>query len=467
MLRRPWIADGNPNDEAQWLTRGRAVARRNLAFSILAEFLGFSVWQLWSVIAVQLGRAGFHVTVAELFWLVSVPGLVGATLRFPYGFAVPLFGGRNWTVVSALLLLVPTLLLAVLVQHPDMPFWVMLIAAATAGFGGGNFASSMSNISFFYPDSRKGWALGVNAAGGNIGVAVVQLVVPAAIGLGVLGLQAKGVRQVALQNAGLGWLPLIAAAAVCAFLFMDNLAVSRTGLRAQLAILRRRDTWAIGWLYIGTFGSFIGYSAAMPLLMKTAFPTVNTLEFAFLGPLVGSLARPAGGWLSDRLGGAPVTLGTFGVMAAAALGVVVTLGTHAPFPVFLAVFLVLFVCSGVGNGSTVRMVPAICNAETERLGAGRRAQERHELDVAGRREAAAVLAFSSAVAAYGSFLIPQGYSLSLARTGGYGAALLAFVAFYLTCLAVTWRRYLSPARSGRGSRARTEPSSAAPAGSRS
>jgi NNP family nitrate/nitrite transporter-like MFS transporter len=419
-MRSTWITAWDPNDEEAWQAGGSAIARRNLVFSIFAEFLGFSVWQLWSVVAVQLNRSGFHFTVGELFWLVSVPGLVGATLRFPYGFAVPVFGGRNWTVVSAALLLVPTVLLAVLVGRPETPFWIMLLAAATAGFGGGNFASSMSNISFFYPDAQKGWALGLNAAGGNIGVAVVQFAVPAVVGLGVLGLQAKSARHLVLANAGLVWIPLIIAAAICAYLFMDNLALSRAGLREQLPILRRRHTWLMSWLYIGTFGSFIGYSAAMPLLMKTAFPGVNSAEFAFLGPLVGSLARPLGGWLSDRLGGASVTFWTFLAMAVATLGVIAALAYHGGFAIFLSVFLVLFVCAGVGNGSTFRMIPALFE----------------------RREAATVLGFTSAVAAYGSFVIPQGFSLSMARTGGYVAALGAFLTFYATCLAVTWWFYL-------------------------
>jgi NNP family nitrate/nitrite transporter-like MFS transporter len=444
-MRERWITDWNPNDEARWQGGGSSIARRNLVFSIFAEFLGFSVWQLWSVVAIQLDRSGFHFTVPELFWLVSVPGLVGATLRFPYGFAVPLVGGRNWTVVSAALLLIPTILLAVLVQHPETPFWLMLAAAATAGFGGGNFASSMSNISFFYPDARKGWALGLNAAGGNVGVAVVQLVVPAAIGLGVLGLQSKSARHIALQNAGLIWVPLIVAATLCAWFFMDNLHVSRASLRDQAVILRRKHTWVMSWLYIGTFGSFIGYSAAMPLLMKATFPSANAAELAFLGPLVGSLARPVGGWLSDRVGGAVVTLWTFLAMSVATLGVIVTLGHRsAPgdFALFLAVFLVLFVCAGIGNGSTFRMIPAIFNAESARAGATRDAGERQRLDRAGRKEAATVLGFSSAIAAYGSFLIPQMYSLSLTRTGGYSWALAVFLGFYVTCLAVTWWFYL-------------------------
>jgi len=405
-MRGHWITDWNPEDGAAWERAGRSIARRNLVFSVFAEFLGFSVWQLWSVVAVQLNRSGFHLTVPELFWLVSLPGLVGATMRFPYGVAVPLFGGRNWTVISAALLLVPTAALAVLVQHPETPFWLLLLGAATAGLGGGNFASSMSNISFFYPDRQKGWALGLNAAGGNVGVAVVQFVVPAIAGLGVV-------------SAGLVWMPLIVAASVCAFLFMDSLAVSRARLRDQVAVVRHPHTWVMSLLYVGTFGTFIGCSAAMPLLIRTAFPGMNPAEFAFIGPLAGSLARPAGGWLSDRLGGAKVTFWNFGLMAAAAAGVVAALAhrdTPAGVPVFLAMSLALFVTAGIGNGSTFRMIPTLFPP----------------------REAAPVLGFSSAVAAYGSFVIPQGLSLSLATTGGYSAALVALGAFSLLCLSVTW-----------------------------
>jgi NNP family nitrate/nitrite transporter-like MFS transporter len=444
-MPRGWITDWDPNDEAAWERTGRAIARRNLVLSIFAEFLGFSVWQLWSVVAVQLDGAGFHLTAPELFWLVSVPGLVGATLRFPYGLAVPRFGGRTWTAISAALLLVPALLLAVLVQRPETPFWLLLLAAGTAGLGGGNFASSMSNISFFYPDRRKGWALGINAAGGNVGVAVVQLVVPAVVGLAALGLSVGAPGRLALSNAGLVWVPPIVAASVLAYLLMDNLAVSRTSLRAQASILRRRDTWTMSWLYIGTFGSFIGTSAAMPLLLKTAFPAVHAAPLAFLGPLLGSLARPLGGWLADRIGGAAVTCWTFLGMGLATAGLFQTLGAGphpGGFALFLAAFLVLFVCAGMGNGSTFRMIPAVFGARAARESEGRGPEERARIDRAWRREAAAVLAFTSAVAAYGGFLIPQGYGLSLARTGGYSAALVAFLGFYASCLAVTWWCYL-------------------------
>ena len=438
------ITDWHPNDERFWERTGKRIARRNLFWSILAEFLGFSVWQLWSAVAVNLNKAGFHLTLGQLFWLVSVPGLVGATMRFPYGFVVARVGGRNWTVISAALLLIPSVLLAVLVQHPHTPYWALIGAAATAGFGGGNFASSMANISYYYPDSKKGWALGLNAAGGNIGVAVVQFVVPAVVGLGVLGLAAKTAKHLSLQWAGLVWIPFIVAAVVGAFFFMNNLSVAKASIREQLVILKRRQTWVMSWLYIGTFGSFIGYSAAFPLLIKTQFPHVNPLEFAFLGPLLGSLARPLGGRLSDRLGGATVTFVNFIVMAVATLGVIWTLGmkSSGAFPLFLALSLLVFVASGVGNGSTFRMIPAAFKAEHARRAAGGGTAALAAADRAARKESAAVLGFSSAIAAYGSFVIPQAYNASISATGGVAAALAGFIVFYVTCIGVTWYGFL-------------------------
>src|SRR5262245_42309772 len=294
-----WIADWKPDDVQFWNTQGKRIAWRNLVWSILAENIGFSVWLVWSVVATRLKQAGFHYTTDELFQLVAIPGLVGALMRFPYTFAVPKFGGRNWTIVSALLLLVPTLSLIYLVQRPETPFWLMATAAATAGLGGGNFASSMANISFFFPDSEKGFALGLNAAGGNIGVSSVQLLVPIAVGYAIL--PGEGAGGLHLENAGLIWVPLILLSAAAAWWFMDNLSPARSSFRDQLALARRSHTWIMSWLYIGTFGSFVGFSAAFPLLLKTQFPE-PTANLAFLGPLVGSIARPIGGKLSDRIG---------------------------------------------------------------------------------------------------------------------------------------------------------------------
>jgi NNP family nitrate/nitrite transporter-like MFS transporter len=423
-----WIAEWEPEDASFWERVGRRVARRNLIWSILAENIGFSVWLMWSVVAARLPKAGFPYTTDQLFLLVAFPGLVGALMRFPYTFAVPRFGGRNWTIVSALLLLVPTLALAALVSRPATPFWLMVLAASSAGLGGGNFASSMANISFFYPDREKGLALGLNAAGGNIGVSNVQFLVPLVIAGGTLA------------YAGLMWLAPIAVAAVGAWFFMDNLSSARSNFRDQVSVIKRKHTWVMAWLYIGTFGSFVGYSAAFPLLLKTQFPHV-TANLAFLGALVGSLARPLGGRMADRLGGARVTLWNFGVMGAATLGVLYFLGKH-DFGGFLASFLVLFITTGIGNGSTFRMIPAIFRAEAfAQVDEGDPAAVEAAARRA-RRDSAAVIGVSAAIGALGGFFIPQGFSASMKATGGPSAALALFVAFYATCLAMTWWHYL-------------------------
>jgi MFS transporter, NNP family, nitrate/nitrite transporter len=416
-----WIKSWEPEDVAFWEREGKRIARRNLCWSILAENIGFSVWLVWSITATRLPGAGFKYSTDQLFALVSVPGLVGAFMRFPYTFAVPRFGGRNWTVVSALLLFIPTLALITLVQRPDTPFPLMMLAASTAGLGGGNFASSMANISFFYPDREKGFALGLNAAGGNIGVSTVQLLVPIVVG----GVAAGGAH---LANAGRMWLLPIVVAAGGAFFFMDNLATARSSFRDQLAVTRYKHTWIISLLYVGTFGSFVGYSAAFPLLLKTQFPAV-TANLAFLGPLVGSLARPLGGRLADRLGGARVTFWNFVAMAFASGGVLWFLQAHSVAG-FVASFLALFVATGVGNGSTFRMIPAIFRAQSN--GDGVRA----------RRDSAAVIGIASAVGALGGFFIPRGLGASIKATGGASTAFAVFFACYFVCVAMTWWYYL-------------------------
>jgi NNP family nitrate/nitrite transporter-like MFS transporter len=425
-----WIQSWEPENVEFWERTGKRIARRNLWWSILAENIGFSVWLIWSITATKLPSAGFHYTTDQLFALVSLPGLIGALMRFPYTFAVPRFGGRNWTIVSALLLFIPTILLITLVQRPDTPFWMMMAAASTAGLGGGNFASSMANISFFFPDREKGFALGLNAAGGNIGVSTVQLLVPIVVGVG----------GAHLANAGKMWLPLIVVAACGAFFFMDNLATARSSFRDQVTVARYKHTWIVSFLYIGTFGSFVGYSAAFPLLLKTQFPSMTT-NLAFLGPLVGSLARPLGGLIADRLGGARVTFWNFVAMAFASGGVVWFLQSHS-LPGFVACFLALFVTTGVGNGSTFRMIPAIFRAQ-----ALREAGASDDLAVAAahkraRRESAAVIGIASAIGALGGFFIPRALGASIKATGGASTAFALFFACYFACVAVTWWYYL-------------------------
>ncbi|WP_432570675.1 MFS transporter [Kineococcus sp. SYSU DK005] len=430
-----WVDHYDPEDREQWESTGRAAARRNLWLSIFAEFLGFSVWQLWTIVTPSLNSAGFSLSADQMFWLIAVPNLVGATLRFPYTFAVPRFGGRNWTIVSALLLIVPCAGLAVVVQNPDTPFWLMVLVAATAGVGGGNFASSMANISFFFPEREKGAALGLNAAGGNLGVAVVQLVVPIVVVIG---------GGLALERAGLVVIPLAVLAAVLAWRSMDNLSAAKADFAGYAAAVRNKHTWVISFLYIGTFGSFIGYAGVFPTLIKNEFPQVSfdwgfiglptvPLTLAFTGALVGSMARPYGGRLSDRLSGASVSIGAYAVMALGALGAIAALRSGS-FALFFGSFLVLFVASGMGNGSIYRMIPAVFRAGlTPGDGAGL---------VLAKREAAACIGIAAGVGAYGGFIIPRVFATSMTSTGSLVPALVGFIGFYAVCAAVTAAVYV-------------------------
>lgn len=442
MREQTWISEWNPEDEKFWNATGKAIARRNLIWSIVAEHLGFSIWLIWSIVATKLPQAGFNYTTDQLFQLVALPGLIGSLMRFPYTFAVTTFGGRNWTIFSASVLFIPTIALAHFATQPGTPFWLMLTVAATAGLGGGNFASSMANISFFYPDRMKGWALGLNAAGGNIGVSSVQLLTPILLGLGILNLYqaTPGPDGLYLQNAGLMWVVPLIIAVLGAVFFMNNLASARSTFKDQLAVVGRKHTWIMSYIYIGTFGSFIGYSAAFPLLIKTQFPAV-TVGIAFLGPLVGSLARPLGGYLADKVGGAIVTFWNFIAMGAATIGVMYFVNVK-DFAGFLAMFLILFVTTGIGNGSTYRMIPSIFREEKLRDAKGAGEAGRALALKAATIESAAALGFIGAVGACGGYLIPRGFGASIAATGGPHLAFAIYLAFYATCLALTWWYYL-------------------------
>jgi NNP family nitrate/nitrite transporter-like MFS transporter len=440
----------NPEDRAFWQATGSAVAARNLWISIPALLLSFAVWMVWSVVVVRLPAVGFPYTTDQLFWLAALPGLSGATLRIFYSFAVPIFGGRRFTAVSTASLLVPALGIGWAVQDPTTSYGTMLALALLCGLGGGNFASSMANISFFFPKDRKGTALGLNAGLGNLGVSVMQFVVPLVVTSAVFGGLGGGPQVVArtgelvwLQNAGFVWVPFVLVTTAAAWLGMNDLANARASFREQAVVFRRKHSWLMCWLYVGTFGSFIGFSAGLPLLVQTRFPGVDPIRYAFLGPLVGALLRPVGGWLADRLGGARVTLWNFVLMSTAAAGVLPFLpegGRAGSFPGFLAVFLLLFATSGIGNGATFRMIPVIFSTFHDRRAGGAPdggAQARRDA----AKEAAAVLGFSSAIAAYGAFFIPRAFGISMRVTGGASAALLGFVVMYLTCIAVTWWFY--------------------------
>jgi NNP family nitrate/nitrite transporter-like MFS transporter len=447
-----WIEKWNPEDKEFWESEGKFVARRNLIFSIFAEFLGFSVWQLFSIVGALLPTIGFAFSTNQVFWLVALPGLVGATMRFPYTFAVGVFGGRNWTIISALLLLLPTILLGVIVQNPETPYWLFAVSAALGGLGGGNFSSSMANINYFYPSRQKGRALGINAAGGNLGVGIVQFLVPVLVTVGALGALFGGgtqtktasdgaTSQVFFQNAAFFWVPLILLSAMCAYFFMNNLNISQAPPREQALVARRKHTWVMSYLYIGTFGSFIGYSASFPALITNVFPeNLSLVYYAPLGPILGSLVRPVGGFLADKYGGARITFWNFIVMVVAVGGVLYFLSIHS-FPGFLLMFLLLFITTGIGNGSTYRMIPFIFRTERERESEGQGEGVRAEAIRQGLKESAFVLGFAGAIAAYGGFIIPRAYGSSIEATGGPQTALACFIIFYVSCIAVTWWFY--------------------------
>ncbi len=436
--RPHWIDDWRPEDRAFWDAGGDRIARRNLVFSILSEHIGFSVWSMWSVLVLFLGpEYGFEPT--DKFLLTIVPTLVGATLRLPYTFAVATFGGRNWTVFSALLLVVP-LLLALVVLEPGVSLGTLLLVSATAGVGGGNFASSMTNINAYYPERLKGWALGLNAGGGNLGVPVVQLV-------GLLVLATAGATSPRLLVAV--YVPLVLLAALGAWLRMDNLSSAKNDKRAMRDVCRDPHTWVISLLYIGTFGSFIGFGFAFGQVLQVQFaadfPTaLDAAYLTFLGPLLGSLIRPVGGTLADRFGGARVSLLTFFGMAAGALLVLVA-SLQESLPLYMVGFVVLFVLSGLGNGSVYKMIPAIFRARSARLivaGADATTSDREA-----RRLAGALIGIAGAIGAFGGVLVNVAFRQSFLSTGTATSAYVAFVAFYAVCVAVTWAVYLRPSPS--------------------
>lgn len=442
------MIDWRPEDAQFWKERGQSVATRNLWISIPNLLLAFSVWMVWSVVVAKLPAIGFDYSTGQLFWLAALPGLSGATLRIFYSFMIPIFGGRLWTTLSTLSLLLPAIGIGLSVQNPETPYTVFLALALMCGFGGGNFASSMANIAFFYPKKTKGNALALNAGLGNLGVSVMQFAVPMAITTGVFGAMGgepatlENGSQLWIQNAGFIWVPFIIASALAAWFGMNDIADAKASFREQSIIFKRLHNWIMCILYTGTFGSFIGYSAGFPLLMKTQFPDVNALQYAFLGPLVGALSRAGTGWISDKFGGGRVTFWTFIGMAISVWGVLQFLPSEANaagnFWGFFACFMALFFLTGVGNASTFQMIPSIMAHEVP-------AHEKHLRGDALRkqieRESAAIIAFTSAIAAYGAFFIPKAYGTSISMTGAPNGALWAFLIFYVLCVVITWAFY--------------------------
>lgn len=437
-----------PENKAFWENKGQAIARRNLWISVTCLLLAFCVWMLFSAVAVNLNKVGFHFTTDQLFLLTALPSLSGAILRVPYSFMVPLFGGRYWTVLSTVILIVPCIWLGVAIQNITTPFWVFIIIALLCGFAGANFASSMGNISFFFPKAKQGSALGVNGGLGNLGVSVMQMVAPAVIFLplftflGVHGVTQPDGSTITLSNAALVWVPLLLLATVAAWFGMNDIAGSKASIRDQLPVLKRPHMWLLSLLYLATFGSFIGFSAGFAMLAKTQFPTVDILKLAFFGPFIGALARSFGGIISDRLGGVRVTLVNFVLMALFTGLLFLTLpgSGSGSFLAFYVVFMGLFLTAGLGSGSTFQMIAVIFRQLTidsvkQRGGSDEEAQHEAVTDTA------AALGFISAIGAIGGFFIPKAFGTSLAMTGSPVGTMKVFFVFYVVCVLVTWLVY--------------------------
>ena len=442
------IEHWDAEDVEAWEAGGKDIARRNLIWSVVAEHVGFSVWSIWSVMVLFMPQNIFHIDAAGKFYLVAMPTLIGALARVPYTVAPARFGGRNWTVTSALLLFIPTALTLWAMTTPGTSYTTFMVIAAIAGLGGGNFASSMTNINAFYPQRLKGWALGLNAGGGNIGVPVIQLV-----GLLVIAT----VSNTAAWLVCAVYLVLIAVAALGAALFMDNLRNQKADFGAIAEVLRHRESWVISFLYIGTFGSFIGFSFAFAQVLQINFlaggdtaaqASLHAAQISFLGPLLGSIARPYGGKLADRIGGGRITVYSFVAMMFSA-GILVAAGTAADrhhgvvsttqMSYYVVGFILLFLLSGIGNGSTYKMIPVIFEAK---------AADRDDLTDAqkaawARRMSGALIGFAGAAGGLGGVfinLVLRASYVSPAKSATN--AFWVFLAFYVVCAVVTWTVFL-------------------------
>ena len=452
------IEHWDAEDVEAWEAGGAKIARRNLIWSIFAEHVGFSVWSIWSVMVLFMPQPVYHIDAAGKFYLVAIPTLIGAAMRIPYTVAPAKFGGRNWTVVSALLLLIPTVMTLYVMKHHHTSYTTFMMVAAFAGFGGGNFASSMTNINAFYPQRLKGWALGLNAGGGNIGVPVIQLV-----GLFVIATVSNTSPEIVCAI----YLVLIALAALGAALFMDNLGNQRSNLGAMAEALRYKHSWVMSFLYIGTFGSFIGFSFAFGQVLQINFlaggdtaaqASLHAAQIAFVGPLLGSISRPFGGKLADRIGGGKVTLYTFIAMIFAAAILVVTgvlddgtkgAATGAQMTGYVVGFILLFILSGLGNGSTYKMIPSIFEAKAQ----GRDDWSRDEKAAWSRSMSGALIGFAGAVGALGGVFINVVLRASyVGEAKSATNAFWVFMGFYVICAIVTWAVFLriSTARIGTG-----------------
>jgi MFS transporter, NNP family, nitrate/nitrite transporter len=421
----------NPNDQSFWESKGKKIANRNLWISIPNLLIAFSVWQIWSILSLRLIDAGFNYTTDQVYTLTAIPALTGAIIRIFYSVGVTYTGGKTWTILSTLILLVPVIGVGIALQNPDTPYMTMAILAALCGLGGGNFASSMAAIGPFFPKVRQGSALGINGGLGNLGVSVAQFLIPLAITIPLFGplsgepqviTDAQGeTTRLWVQNGALIWAIPIVLFAIFALVGMNNLPLEKPKLSQQMQVFKRKHMYLITILYIRSFGSFIGYSAAFPLLLKGQFPEVNALQIVFIGPLLGALGRPIGGYLADKFGGAKVSLIDIGIMIIGVAGVLIFISpASTSFIGFFLSFLLLFLTGGIANGSIFTMFPIIF----------------------GPIETPAAIGFAAAIGAFGGFFIPKMFGWSIETTGDISPALYLFIVYYLLCAVIIWFYYV-------------------------
>ncbi|GJQ21966.1 MAG: nitrate/nitrite transporter [Bacteroidia bacterium] len=432
-----WLSRWEPEDEKFWKETGRKIAWQTLTITTAALVFSFATWFMMSAIVVRLPNIGFTFDTMELFWLAAMPGLAGGTLRIIHTFLIPILGTRAVISVATFLKLIPCFGIGIAVMNPDTPFWVFLLLAFSAGFGGGDFSSFMPSTGIFFPKRLQGTALGIQAGVGNFGVSLAQFVTPWIIGFALLGsslgepqtlVQGGSVRLVWLQNAAFWYIPILVILGLVAWFGLRSVPVKAT-VREQLDIFKNKHTWFCTLTYVMTFGSFSGFSAAFPLLIKTvygAFPDPpDPLAYAFFGPLVGSLARVGAGPLADKFGGAIITH-LAGITMLLCVIVLLVFGLLTPespdqFPAFVAVMLVLFLFSGIGNASTFRQYPIIFS-HSARQGAG-------------------VLGWTAAVAAYGPFIFSTLIGLSITTTESPASFFYGIGAYYVLGIAVNWWYY--------------------------
>lgn len=455
MGRSRRISHWDPEDDVAWEAGNKVIAQRNLIWSIATMHVAFSIWYLWSVMVLFMPQSVYGFSTGDKLLVGATAALVGALVRIPYAMATARLGGRNWAVLSSLVLLIPTVAAIVLLAHPGLPLWPYLMCAALTGLGGGNYAASLANVESFFPQRRKGFALGLTGGIGNLGAASIQ-----AVGLVVL---ATAGNQAPYWVCAV-YLVLLAVVGVGAALFMDNLDhfIEVAHVRSVLAV---PDTWAISFLYMCASGSFIGFAFAFGQVIAHnliaggqthAQAALHAAEIAFIGPLLGSVARVIGGKLGDRFDGGRVTLTVLAAMIAAG-GFLVAVSTHddltrapgAPVSIYttagyIAGFIALFIFCGVGKGSVFKLIPSVFAERSRELDLDNTERRHWE-----RVRSAALIGFAGSFGALGGMGINLALRESYATTGTETPAFWAFTICYVAAAFLTWTRYVRPQRSVR------------------